>query len=67
MMLDLTPPVCCRCAKEYMSVWCALDDMSEENGTLYIAPGSANSPRPPSTEEGTYVLCVAIRVHRLAS
>ena len=24
----------------YLSVWCALDDVCEENGTLYILPGS---------------------------
>lgn len=26
--------------KRYVTVWCALDDMSEENGTLYILPFS---------------------------
>jgi ectoine hydroxylase-related dioxygenase (phytanoyl-CoA dioxygenase family) len=26
--------------KPYMSCWCALDDMSEENGTLYVLPFS---------------------------
>ena len=24
----------------YLSLWCALDDVSEENGTLYVLPGS---------------------------
>jgi hypothetical protein len=32
----------------YVSVWCALDDMNEENGCLYILPYPA-PPEPPTT------------------
>lgn len=32
----------------YVSVWCALDDMNEENGCLYILPYPA-LPEPPAT------------------
>ena len=39
----------------YLSLWCALDDVSEENGTLYVLPGShvavdGELPLPPSTD-----------------
>ena len=28
--------------KPYLTCWCALDDMSEENGTVYVMPFSQN-------------------------
>jgi ectoine hydroxylase-related dioxygenase (phytanoyl-CoA dioxygenase family) len=46
--LDGQPP-------RYVSLWCALDDVSEENGTLYVLPGShvavnGELPPPPRTD-----------------
>jgi len=39
----------------YVSVWCALDDMNEENGCLYILPYPAralgHSEQPPTLRD----------------
>ena len=40
----------------YLTVWCALDNMTEENGTLYVLPfseGGAREVRTHYEEEGT--------------
>ena len=40
----------------YLSCWCALDDMTEENGTIYVLPYSRAGTRdlaPHTVEEGT--------------
>ncbi len=42
--------------KPYVSCWCALDDVSEENGTVYVLPYSRAGTRevvPHIKEEGT--------------
>ena len=42
--------------KPYLSCWCALDDMTEENGTIYVLPYSRAGTRelaPHDVEEGT--------------
>ena len=43
--------------KPYVTVWCNLDDVSEENGTVYLLPhsrgGTKDTLLPHSREEGT--------------
>ena len=42
--------------RPYVSIWCALDDMSEANGTTYILPYSRAGTREPvehTKEEGS--------------
>ena len=43
--------------KPYLTCWCALDDMSEENGTIYVMPhetvGTRNNVLHHVREEGT--------------
>ncbi len=47
----------------YVSVWCALDDVSEENGTLYVL-GADGNEKPITANAGTGVLLSDVVPHR---